>query len=78
MPGRDLFGRKRQETYSNLSHPIYCLKEPCIEKYLDPKFNCSNLPQEYNKKTNGPEIAESSKIHDEIAQLFDVIIDDSK
>jgi predicted ATP-dependent endonuclease of OLD family len=55
-------------------HPIYCLKENCIEKYIIPNFDCTKPPQDYNKKVNGPKKAEElTEIPDEIKQLFEII-----
>jgi hypothetical protein len=54
-------------------HPIYCLKENCIEKYIIPNFDCTKPPQDYNKKVNGPKKAEElTEIPDEIKQLFEI------
>lgn len=56
-------------------HPIYCLKESCIEKYIVSGFDCANPPQDYNKKVDGPKKAEElSEIPDEIGQLFEMIL----
>jgi len=55
-------------------HPVYCLKENCIEKYIMPDFDCANPPQGYNKKVDGPKKAEEQKeVPDEIRQLFKII-----
>ena len=55
-------------------HPIYCLKENCIEKYIIPDFDCANPPQDYNKRIDGPKKAEElKKVPDEIRQLFEII-----
>jgi hypothetical protein len=56
-------------------HPIYCLKESCIEKYIVSGFDCANPPQDYNKKVDGPKKAEElPEIPDEIGQLFEMIL----
>jgi ABC-type uncharacterized transport system ATPase subunit len=56
-------------------HPIYCLRERCIEKYIAPGFDCTNPPQDYDKKVDGPKKAEElPEIPDEIGQLFDRIL----
>lgn len=36
--------------FAGENHPIYCLKEDCIEKYLFPEFNCVNISNNYSKK----------------------------
>jgi hypothetical protein len=55
-------------------HPVYCLKENCIEKYIIPNFDCAHPPQGYNKRVDGPKKAEELiKIPDEIRQLFEII-----
>jgi predicted ATP-dependent endonuclease of OLD family len=57
-------------------HPVYCLKEECIEKYIFSDFECKNPPQGYVKSLNGPEKAEKmnlKEIPDEIRQLFETI-----
>lgn len=59
-----LFGRE--------VHPVYCLKEDCIERYLG--FDITNLPQKYNKKKNGPKKAdELEKIPEEIREILETI-----
>jgi len=55
-------------------HPLYCLKENCIEKYIIPNFDCANPPQNYNKRIHGPKKAEElTEIPNEIRQLFEII-----
>lgn len=57
-------------------HPIYCLKEDCIEKYLFPEFNCANIPAKYRKTIEGPRKAEKlERIPEEINELFEAIFD---
>lgn len=68
------FKGDRQGKTSGLSHPVYCLKKPCIEMYLDSKLDCQNLPQHYNKKDHGPRKAEDCEICAEIKRLFDIIL----
>jgi len=52
------------------AHPIYCLKRNCIEKYLKPDYRNSS----YDKKRDGPKIAEAmKKIPKEIEDIFDII-----
>ncbi len=56
------------------AHPVYCLKERCIEKYLDPGFNCKKPPENYNKKVDGSNLAEQLKIiPEEINDIFNII-----
>jgi predicted ATP-dependent endonuclease of OLD family len=56
------------------AHPIYCLKESCIEKYIIPAFDCANPPRNYNKRVDGPKKAEElTDIPHEIKQLFEMI-----
>lgn len=54
-------------------HPIYCLKQKCIEEYLEPK---PGYEQEgYSKTTDGPRIAEDMRqVPEEIWGIFDVIL----
>ena len=50
-------------------HPAYCLKRDCIEEYLDlvPDYKSEG----YNKKTDGPKIAEEMKeVPKEIEDVF--------
>jgi AAA15 family ATPase/GTPase len=55
-------------------HPVYCLKEDCIEKYLYPTFDCAHPARNYNKKVNGPKKAEKAeKLPEEIEKIFDII-----
>uniref|UniRef100_A0A7V3KPS3 ATPase AAA-type core domain-containing protein n=1 Tax=candidate division WOR-3 bacterium TaxID=2052148 RepID=A0A7V3KPS3_UNCW3 len=55
-------------------HPIYCLQENCIEKYIIPDFDCNNPPQNYNKRVDGPKKAEElTEIPGEIRQMFERI-----
>jgi predicted ATP-dependent endonuclease of OLD family len=71
------FCKKIDDVGSALSkkvHPVYCLKENCIEKYIIPNFDCDNPPQDYNKRVDGPKKAEElEKIPDEIKQLLEMI-----
>jgi hypothetical protein len=60
------FGREK--------HPTYCLKENCIEKYLIPEFDCTKIPENYDKKRSGPRKAEElQEIPEEIRDIFAVI-----
>jgi len=52
-------------------HPVYCLKEDCIEKYLG-QTECK--PPNWNKKLDGPKTAEEMEIPDEIGSLFNAIL----
>lgn len=50
-------------------HPVYCLKQDCIEEYLDPTPNYKSI--EYKKKVDGPKIAEEMKeVPKEIEDVF--------
>ncbi len=51
-------------------HPVYCLKQDCIEEYLDPKPNYRS--DEYNKKVDGPKIAE--EMNEVPKEIWDVFI----
>lgn len=54
-------------------HPVYCLKEDCIEEYLIPKPNYKD--SKYNKKIDGPKIAlEMEEIPKEIEEIFNIIL----
>jgi len=65
-PGREMF-----------DVPIYCLAKMRIELYLDP-LPPNLLSQGYNKKVDGPRIAEAMKyVPDEITQIFHVMLDPS-
>lgn len=55
-------------------HPIYCLKEGCIEKYTIPNFDRTSLSRNYNKRVDGPRKAEElTEIPDEIERLFEMV-----
>lgn len=57
-----------------IEHPIYCLKENCIEKYLMPDFDCTKIPENYNKRRDGPRKAEElQEIPEEIENIFATI-----
>jgi predicted ATPase len=65
---KNIFGKE--------SHPVYCLKEDCIEKYFIPDFNCANPPRDYNKKRDGPKKAEElEELPAEIKDIFEVILE---
>lgn len=54
-------------------HPIYCLQKKCIEDYLEPKPNYKDPI--YDKKRDGPKIAEKMKIvPKEISEIFNIIL----
>lgn len=54
-------------------HPIYCLKRKCIEEYLEPKPDYEQPG--YNKKTEGPRIAEDmQQVPEEIQNLIKAIL----
>lgn len=54
-------------------HPVYCLKQKCIEEYLNPKPDYD--ASDYNKKIDGPSIAEEmQKVPDEIERLLEIIL----
>jgi len=56
-------------------HPVYCLKEDCIEKYLFSDFDCRQSPEGYDKKIDGSKKAEEMEdIPGEIKRLFEIII----
>jgi predicted ATP-dependent endonuclease of OLD family len=60
--------------FGSYRHPIYCLKEDCIEKYLIPNYDCAKIPKDYNKKKENPQKAEELKeIPQEIIDIFSVI-----
>ncbi|MEM3786941.1 MAG: AAA family ATPase [Nitrososphaeria archaeon] len=71
------FCEKIEDIGSSLNekvHPLYCLRENCVEKYIISNFDCANPPQNYNKTVDGPKKAEKlTEIPDEIRQLFDMI-----
>ena len=71
---RELLGKNRRIETRESIHPVYCLKESCIERYLKSTINCKNLPQDYNKKVDGPRIAEICGIPEEIEQLFEIVL----
>jgi len=54
------------------SHPVYCLSKDCIELYLGLN-DCK--PSNYNKKIDGPNLAEKAPIPREIADIFWSILD---
>jgi len=57
-------------------HPIYCLKENCIERYLFHNFDCSKPPANYNKVKNGPKAAEKlEELPNELKELFKLILE---
>ena len=50
-------------------HPVYCLERDCIEEYLDPVP--AYMSDEYNKKVDGPKIAEEmNEVPKEIGDVF--------
>ena len=54
-------------------HPIYCLERNCIEEYLEPKPDYER--PSYNKKTEGPRIAENmGQVPEEIRNLIKAIL----
>lgn len=66
--GKALFCKEEQ------GHPIYCLKESCIEKYVIPNFDCANPPGNYNKRVDGPKKADvMDELPTELSQLFKII-----
>jgi ABC-type multidrug transport system ATPase subunit len=63
-------------SFGGEKHPIYCLKENCIEKYLIPEFDCTKTPENYNynKNRDDPKKAEElQEIPEEIRSIFSVI-----
>ncbi len=57
---------------SKEAHPVYCLKEDCIEKYLG-QTECK--PENWNKKYDGTRVAEEMEnIPEEIEKLFSIIL----
>ncbi|MDI6903787.1 MAG: ATP-binding protein [Methanocellales archaeon] len=67
--------RDLKKFFGGGAHPIYCLKEDCIEKYLFPEFNCNKPPSNYNKKVDGYRKAEKiCKIPEEIGYIFTIIL----
>ena len=57
------------------NHPLYCLKENCIERYLFPNFDCSNPPENYKKTKDGPKAAEElNELPTELKELIEVIL----
>jgi AAA15 family ATPase/GTPase len=63
------------ENFGKEKHPVYCLKENCIEKYLMPEFDCTKIPKDYNKRRDGPKKAEElQEIPEEIENIFSVIL----
>jgi predicted ATP-dependent endonuclease of OLD family len=62
-----------RKNFGGEKHPIYCLEENCIEKYLMSGFDCSKILG-YNKKLGGPQIAEKlPEVPREIENIFDII-----
>jgi hypothetical protein len=62
------------ENFGKENHPVYCLKENCIEKYLMPEFDCTKIPKDYNKRRDGSKKAEElQEISEEIKNIFSVI-----
>ena len=60
-------------TLSSDSHPVYCLKERCIEEYLEPKPNQEDPT--YNKKVRGPNIADMmNAVPGEIEEIFEMLL----
>jgi len=56
----------------NGNRVIYCLEKDCIEDYLDLKHDLNNP---YNKRRDGPKIAEEmSQIPEEIKDIFEAFI----
>lgn len=56
---------------SNNGHPIYCLEKESIEGYL------GSIPAGYDKKLNGPRLAEQlGELPEEIFELFRIIIEE--
>ncbi len=71
---RNVF-REENKYRDNKRHPIYCLEEECIEKYLFPEH--TNIPANFQKTKKGPEIAQKVLISQEIMELFDVILEEN-
>ncbi len=68
-----------KNTFGKGSHPVYCLKEDCIEKYFIHDFDCANSPRDYRKKRDGPREAEELKeLPPEIMDIFEVILESVK
>lgn len=66
--------KELKENFGGECHPIYCLKENCIEKYLRPEFDCNQPPDDYNKTRDGPKEAELLDVPAEINEIFNVIL----
>ena len=65
-----------KNTFGKGSHPVYCLKEDCIEKYFIPDFGCANSPRDYNKKRDGARNAEKlGELPGEITNIFEMILE---
>ncbi len=65
-----------KSTFGKGSHPVYCLKQECIENYFIPDFDCVNPPQGYNKKKDGAKKAEElGDVPEEITKIFEVILE---
>jgi AAA15 family ATPase/GTPase len=57
----------------NHTHPIYCLQKNRIEDYLEPKSKYENI--NYDKKRDGPKIAEKMNIiPEEISKIFEIVL----
>jgi len=68
-----------KNTFGKENHPVYCLKEDCIEKYFIPDFGCANPPQGYNKKRDGARNAEKlDGLPGEITNIFEMILESVK
>lgn len=68
-----------KNSFGGENHPIYCLKEICIEKYLFQEFDCTNIPDNYSKKRDGPRKAgKLERIPEEIKEIFNVIFGKKK
>lgn len=63
-----------RKNFERDAHPIYCLKEKCIEKYLFKDFDYANPPENYNKTKDGPMAADKLReFPEEITKIFDII-----
>jgi len=59
--------------------PVICLKEKCIEKYIDPDYDCDHPPENYDKVAHGIENAlRLTEIPDEFKAIFNWIINEIK
>jgi predicted ATPase len=56
----------------NRCHPIYCLEKNKIEDYL------GSITAQYNKKVDGPRLAEQLDLPAEIFNLFRVLLEETK